>query len=144
MLAMGNQALELLVAAAAILVATKPAGWLIGLILQAIRYKRIDDIEPGQDQDTPAAASTGLPSAGMWIGCLERIAIVSFVLIGDYQPIGFLLAAKSILRFPEISKEPGNSRALAEYVIIGTMLSLVVGLAIGWAGRFATAMIAGR
>ncbi len=81
--------------------------------------------------------NTGLDGGGRIIGCLERIAIVSFVLIGEYQPIGFLLAAKSILRFPEISKEPSNSRALAEYVIIGTMLSLVVGLGIGWAGRCA-------
>jgi hypothetical protein len=39
--------------------------------------------------------------------------------------IGFLIAAKSVLRFSEI-KEPGQ-RKVAEYVIIGTFLSF------GWA-----------
>ena len=47
------------------------------------------------------------------------------ILIGHPTGIGFLIAAKSILRFGEIKES--RHRKLAEYIIIGTFLSF------GWA-----------
>lgn len=67
----------------------------------------------------------GLSSGGQTIGWLERALVLLFVLIGQPMGVGFVLAAKSILRFGDI-KEAGQ-RKLAEYIIIGTFLSF------GWA-----------
>jgi hypothetical protein len=52
--------------------------------------------------------------------------------------IGFLIAAKSILRFPEIAARDENGsrmRAAAEYVIIGTLMSFIGGLGGGLLAR---------
>lgn len=67
----------------------------------------------------------GLQNGGCYIGCLERGLIFLFVWIGQTNGVGFLFAAKSILRFGEI-KDTEN-RKEAEYIIIGTFLSF------GWA-----------
>ncbi|WP_404308763.1 DUF3307 domain-containing protein [Neorhodopirellula lusitana] len=63
----------------------------------------------------------GLPDGGRYIGWLERILVLLFVLSGYPQGIGFLIAAKSILRFGDIKN--WHQRAATEYVIIGTFLS---------------------
>ena len=67
----------------------------------------------------------GLNNGGMYIGWLERFLTMMFILIGQPTGIGFLIAAKSILRFGEI--KDSKHRKLAEYIIIGTFLSF------GWA-----------
>ncbi|MCF6156992.1 MAG: DUF3307 domain-containing protein [wastewater metagenome] len=71
----------------------------------------------------------GLERAGLWIGRLERILILTFVLIKHYEAIGFLIAAKSVFRFGEI-KDPGH-RKEAEYILIGTMASFVIAVFLG-------------
>ena len=48
-----------------------------------------------------------------------------FLLMDQSSGIGFLIAAKSILRFGEI--KDASQRKVAEYIIIGTFLSF------GWA-----------
>lgn len=70
-----------------------------------------------------------LPSAGSYIGILERLFVLIFVLANQWQAIGFLIAAKSILRFGDISK--AKSRKLTEYVLVGTLLSIGIALARG-------------
>ena len=42
----------------------------------------------------------------MWIGFFERFLIFTFILINQYTAIGFLIAAKSVLRFND--KEYGT------------------------------------
>ena len=71
----------------------------------------------------------GLEKAGLWIGRLERILILTFVLLNRYEAIGFLIAAKSIFRFSEIKSS--NHRKEAEYILVGTMLSFVTAILIG-------------
>ncbi|MCG7491999.1 DUF3307 domain-containing protein [Thalassobius sp. Cn5-15] len=68
-------------------------------------------------------AESGLPGAGQRIGVLERGLIYLLVLLGELGGIGFLVAAKSILRFGTVS----GDRKATEYVIIGTLFSF------GWA-----------
>jgi hypothetical protein len=51
--------------------------------------------------------------------------------MGEPGAIGFLIAAKSILRFGELRAH----RKEAEYVIIGTMWSFVCGLLVALAAR---------
>ncbi len=65
----------------------------------------------------------GLKNAGRLIGILERGIIFMLVLAGQPAGIGFLIAAKSILRFETTSQDQKTS----EYVIVGTLASF------GWA-----------
>jgi len=73
--------------------------------------------------DNPLAQ--GLTNGGKYIGWLERSMTMLFILIGQPTGIGFVLAAKSILRFGEI-KDPQH-RKITEYIIIGSFISF------GWA-----------
>lgn len=79
--------------------------------------------------DTPAAAS--LPRGGRLIGKLERLLILMLVLAGEPDGIGFLIAAKSILRFNELAGDA--DRHVSEYVIIGTLASFAWAIAAGYA-----------
>lgn len=63
----------------------------------------------------------GLKGAGAAIGKAERFLIFLLILIGQPAGIGFLVAAKSIMRIGEISQP--DQRKMAEYIIIGTFLS---------------------
>ena len=64
------------------------------------------------------------------IGKLERVMILILFLINQPTGIGFLITAKSILRFEKISG--GQNRMESEYVIIGTLLSFIMGISSGW------------
>ena len=81
-----------------------------------------------------------LPDAGRWIGMLERLLILTFVYMGQFAPIGFLITAKSLLRVidrPDKSTvdpgfvQPFSSRKHTEYVLIGTFLSFAIALGTG-------------
>jgi hypothetical protein len=74
----------------------------------------------------------GLAGGGKWIGQLERALIFVFIFIGHPAGIGFLVAAKSILRFEEAKKQK-----LAEYVLIGTLLSFSLAIALASATKWA-------
>lgn len=67
-----------------------------------------------------------LSYAGAYIGMLERLFIFGFIVIQYWEGIGFLLAAKSVFRFGDLSR--AEDRKLTEYILIGTLLSF--GLAI--------------
>ncbi|WP_052464990.1 hypothetical protein [Geoalkalibacter subterraneus] len=45
------------------------------------------------------------------------------VMVGRFELIGFLLAAKSIVRHPEMKGEKGST-AFAEYFLVGTLTSV--------------------
>ena len=92
--------------------------------------------------DDKAAIDTfrrrGLRNGGAIIGILERCLVLTFVLSGDYGAIGLILAAKGLLRYPEI--KDGQDQKMAEYILVGTMLSLIWAVLVGLAAlRFAPA-----
>lgn len=62
-----------------------------------------------------------LKGAGKYIGMLERLLIFFFIVVGHWEGVGFLLAAKSIFRFGDLTK--ADDRKLTEYILIGTLLS---------------------
>lgn len=70
-----------------------------------------------------------LESAGNWIGILERLLIFVFIIIGKFEAVGFLLAAKSIFRFGDLKE--GNDRRLTEYILIGTLSSFGTAITAG-------------
>ena len=66
--------------------------------------------------------------AGRWIGILERLLIYVLVLLGEAGAASLVAAAKTILRFPEISAKP--ARIAPEYVIVGSLASWLVAFAV--------------
>lgn len=90
--------------------------------LQETTSPAVEVIENGEEQEL------SLASAGKWIGICERILILTFVLMGQYTAIGFLMTAKSILRF---SEKEANTQLKTEYVLVGTLLSFVTSAMIG-------------
>ncbi|MCU4164551.1 DUF3307 domain-containing protein [Carboxylicivirga caseinilyticus] len=72
---------------------------------------------------------SGLSNAGKWIGYLERILVLTFILTEMYSAIGFLIAAKSILRLNP--KEETKSRQFSEYILVGTLLSFTITIVLG-------------
>lgn len=70
-----------------------------------------------------------LPNAGMYIGIIERFFVLTFILLGRWEVIGFLIAAKSVFRFNDLKES--NSRELTEYILIGTLLSFGIAIATG-------------
>jgi len=67
-----------------------------------------------------------LPNAGKYIGIIERMFVLTFIVLGRWEAIGLLITAKSVFRFNDLKES--NSRKLTEYILIGTLLSF--GLAI--------------
>ena len=100
-----------------LLLALKPANILILLILETCKVNVISQ----ENNDN------GNFHSGELIGWLERGLILVFVIMSQYEAIGFLIAAKSILRFSEASK--GDEKS--EYVLTGTLLSLAIALCLG-------------
>lgn len=72
-----------------------------------------------------------LPNAGKLIGALERWLVLVFILSTHFEAIGFLIAAKSILRFKD------TDTLKTEYVLIGTMLSFGIAIVLGLLLTFA-------
>ncbi|UZH55245.1 DUF3307 domain-containing protein [Salinimicrobium tongyeongense] len=70
-----------------------------------------------------------LPQAGKYIGMLERLLVFAFIVLQQWPAIGWLIAAKSILRFSDLSR--AKDRKLTEYVLIGTLLSFSLSIVTG-------------
>ncbi|WP_312171026.1 hypothetical protein [Microbacterium sp.] len=79
-----------------------------------------DEAEPVRDQ---RAGFKG----GRLIGPLERILVMILTLAAAYPILAAMLAAKGIVRFPEISRD-GETGARAEYFLVGSLVSWVIGL----------------
>lgn len=109
-----------------------PNGWLIFTGLIAVTFpsgKLIEFITAGWRKELEAQGKNekNLAKAGMWIGILERMIVFVLVLISKYEVIGLLLTAKTLLRF----NEKDRPEAKTEYLLIGTLISLVFAIAVG-------------
>jgi hypothetical protein len=70
-----------------------------------------------------------LQGAGKYIGMLERIFVYLAMVTGNAQMIGFLLAAKSVFRFGDLTRS--KDRKLTEYILIGTLFSFLMAIIVG-------------
>jgi hypothetical protein len=91
-----------------------PAGILIGQFTKQWRDKIAD--------------AESLANAGKWIGIIERIIILIFVLFNQYSAIGLLVAAKGIIRFSEKDRQEIKT----EYLVIGTLMSICIAMITGF------------
>ena len=103
--------------ALAIVFLTGPTGIMIGLMTKKWREK-IETIPEKQEN---------LANAGKWIGIIERLIVFMLVLHNQYEAIGLLIAAKSLLRF----NEKDRPEIKTEYLLIGTLLSIGIAILIG-------------
>ncbi|WP_404395646.1 DUF3307 domain-containing protein [Pseudoalteromonas phenolica] len=69
-----------------------------------------------------------LPQAGNLIGQLERVLLLTCILIDSWAAVGFVLAAKSVFRFGDLTAS--KDRKLTEYVMLGTLVSILVTLSV--------------
>ncbi|MEV4775253.1 hypothetical protein [Microbacterium sp. LWH12-1.2] len=78
-----------------------------------------------------ATSSLSDPRAGFkggrLIGPLERMLVLILTLAAAYPILAAMLAAKGIVRFPEISRD-GETGARAEYFLVGSLVSWVMAL----------------
>lgn len=98
--------------------------WMMVAGFVAVTFPAAKLISVFLSQWPPARASEklkGMTSAGLWIGILERVLIYLFILTGHWEGIGFLLAAKSIFRFGDLTSS--KDIYLTEYIMVGTLLS---------------------
>lgn len=79
----------------------------------------------------PDAKDESLANAGKYIGILERLLVFVFVVHGRWEAVGFLLAAKSVFRFGDLTQ--AKDRKLTEYILIGTLLSFGIAILTGMA-----------
>ena len=89
---------------------------------------------PGAEPGTAIVPSPTTPSdprggfkGGRLIGPLERTIVMILTLAAAYPLLAAMLAAKGIVRFPEISRD-GETGARAEYFLVGSLVSWVIAL----------------
>ncbi len=78
------------------------------------------------DEQSDKKDRKSLVDAGKYIGIIERLFVFTFVVLNQWSAIGFLITAKSVFRFGDLTK--GKNMKLTEYILIGTFISF--GLAI--------------
>ena len=108
-----NGSINFWIIATAFIFLSFPAGILIGQLTKKWRDQLPD--------------SEGLADAGKWIGIIERIIILIFILLNQYEAIGLLIAAKGIVRF----NENNRPEIKTEYLLIGTLISIALAVATG-------------
>ena len=106
------------------LAVAKPANTFIRICLKSAKINIGD--EPANDDTF---------HSGRIIGTCERFLIVLFVILTQYEAIGFLVAAKSILRFSSTQESKKS-----EYVLAGTLLSIAIAIVLGLIVVYRTAI----
>ncbi len=64
---------------------------------------------------------------GRYIGMIERVLIMIFIVQGIPHGMTFLIAVKSLTRFKQF-----ESKSFAEYYLIGSLLSAAIGIVLGY------------
>ncbi|WP_344335679.1 hypothetical protein [Brevibacterium salitolerans] len=82
------------------------------------------DARPGAEERLRTASQL---KGGRWIGPLERIALAGLLVAGAFPVAAGVIAAKGIVRFPEIQQDSGGTKA--EQFLVGSLVSWVLALA---------------
>lgn len=115
-----------LIVLVAYLLLLKPASIVVGSVLSRFKLQQAN----GCDEN--------LKQAGQWIGYCERLMALSFIMIGCFEALGFLVAAKSIFRFGDLRS--GTETMKTEYVLLGTFLSMTFSVIVGLLCRWVLGM----
>ncbi len=116
----GSSYLKLLVIIISIILVTKFSSIIISYIIKPFQLKIFKEENNNLDKI----------QTGKVIGYLERLAILVLFLANLPTVVGFLITAKSILRYGEIKSN--YDKVMVEYVLIGTLLSFAIGITIAF------------
>lgn len=105
----GTNVRNCIVVVSAALVCWKPAAVFVSLVFKII--------PENENIETEGA------KIGSWIGILEREIILMLGLFGQFDAIGFVLAAKSLARFKQL-----ENKSFAEKYLVGTLLSACIAI----------------
>ena len=79
---------------------------------------------------TPVSAGETALKGGRLLGPMERLVVAAMVLAGDLTGPAVVIAAKGLLRLPEIrtnrDQRVGKDDQVTEYFLIGTLCSLLI------------------
>lgn len=112
--------IKLWIVIAGYLIVVFPLAYIIGFFTSKWRNEVEADVQ---------LSKVSLSEAGKWIGMFERILVLTFVIFSHFEGIGFLIAAKSVLRFNDIKGQ--NVRKESEYILIGTLMSFSASIITG-------------
>jgi hypothetical protein len=84
------------------------------------KFMEANSIFPVKEED-----SSALINAGRVIGSLERLLSFVLIVFNQFAAVGFIIAAKSILRFRD------TATAKTEYLLIGSLLSFGIAILLG-------------
>ncbi|MEL7646190.1 MAG: DUF3307 domain-containing protein [Anaerolineaceae bacterium] len=120
------------------------SGHLVKNILGSLRLRPFESLKKpaGDNASSPETSRTAAqgetpeaqpvePSTGMYIGYLERLLVGVFMVSGIYTGLGLLGTLKTLARFKQL-----ENREITEYFILGTMLSMLLGMLFGALLRF--------
>jgi hypothetical protein len=96
------------------LLCAKPANIIVREILKSFEIPVSDPADTNE-----------LMNAGQLIGTLERILSLALILVDQFAAVGFIIAAKSLLRFRD------TATARTEYLLIGTLMSFGIAILLG-------------
>ncbi len=116
----GNVYIKTLAVIVAVILVTKFSSIIISYIIKPFQVKIFKGENNNKDEI----------KTGRVIGYLERIIILVLFLADLPAVVGFLITAKSILRYAEIKNE--RDKVMVEYVLIGTLLSFAIGISIAF------------
>jgi hypothetical protein len=108
---------HLLLIIVAVVFLTQPVSVIIKTLISVYRPK------------TELEEEDSLQNAGKYIGILERLLVFVFIASSHWEGVGFLIAAKSIFRFSDLTQ--AKDRKLTEYILIGTLLSFGLAIIVG-------------
>jgi hypothetical protein len=113
--------------------AVMPGMWLVAAVLKIAPLTK--EQREQMELHTPLAG---------WIGVLERWLVIYLIGRGEWSALGFVVAAKGLLRIPELRSpfsggegDPGLSHILSSYILLGTLLSLALAALLAEASRWA-------
>lgn len=111
---------------------------IVRLVLLAIGALRPDQVVAAQSSSADPQPADRL-KGGRLLGPMERLVILGLGLVGEYGAASIVIAAKGLLRFPEIqaaarSSPPATSSRVGiddvtEYFLVGSFVSWLVALA---------------
>lgn len=110
------------------------SGQLIKVIMKTLQLRPFEEnlsntatqMPQPSETITPAPLGRKEPQTGLYIGWVERALIGIFMVMAIHTSLALLATLKTLARFKQL-----ENRANAEYFILGTLLSILLGVSFG-------------
>ena len=127
---LGSRAAKMSAVVGVVVLLTVPANRVVADILAVARHSTqgdgkavAADREPSQESGKQGEMESSM-RGGRWIGPLERILILLLASVESPATIAAIVAAKGVIRFPEISQDKAGQKA--EEFLIGSFVSWIL------------------